>query len=163
MTSSLFSAGGVLLAAVLGGFVGAWINNHYATRAARLARRQELYREVLFASQKITFFAGMVISMPGWRLWLPGSGVWRDYLLRLLSEAIEPGLRTMAELVLKDDPSYKHVMELLGQLTDIQQEVTSRILSWKRDPTMVDRMQVIIGQLRDVMREDLAKMERSRW
>ena len=81
----------------------------------------------------------------------------------LRSLAIELGLRTTAELALKEEPRYKHVMELLGQLTDIQQDVTSRILSWKRDPTMVDRMQVIIGQLRDVMREDLAKMERSRW
>ena len=45
----------------------------------------------------------------------------------------------MAELVFKDDPR------------------------WKRDPSTVEQMRTVIKELRDVMKEDLAMVEGSRW
>jgi len=162
MSTSLFSAGGILLAAIVGGFVGAWLSAHYAARAMRLTRRQNLYPEVLFASSKIYLFANAVIATPKWRLWLPWPDIWRQYLLSLMSESIDLGLRTIAELVLVDDPSSKRVADLLSRLTEIQSEIVSQLLARKRNRVALEEMNTIIRELRDVMKDDIASMEASR-
>lgn len=147
---------------IFGVLLGSWITNHYTTRASRITQRHDLYREVLFAAARIQLFAGVVNDIPWWKLWLPGSGRSREFIFRLLSEAIEPGFRTTAELALKEDQSYEQIMLLLGRLTSLQQNVSSHFSSWRREPTIAKQMEDIIGQLRDLMKADLAKMEKSR-